>query len=142
MFWETLLTPHFFSDPLFLLLLGVAVLLLYRLISRPGRNRRQRLEQLRLQAAREPHPARRRELVMEWNEMGGYSQEKKTREEKAARILGQKARISGEPVSANPFGTMPLGIALGGQGKQWRQGWKSVDRNIRWLARKRKQLSA
>jgi hypothetical protein len=50
----------------------------------------------------------------------------------AARQEGQQARSEGRPLSANPYGT-----AVWGRGRAWKEGWDSVEKQIRWIERHR-----
>ena len=114
---------------LFVLLLGVGV---YRLSGLRRRRLRRRRASLRKQAARAETPRERRTLMLQWSELGGLDDYQRAARRDSAREDGRKARTAGQPLSANPFGH-----GLWGAGRQWKQGWRMVDQNIRWLESQR-----
>jgi hypothetical protein len=87
---------------------------------------------LRVQARRAASPRQRHELMQQWQELGGRRDRERSHRLRAAREEGQKARAIGWPLSANPYGH-----GLWGPGRFWKRGWKSVDRQIRWIERHR-----
>jgi hypothetical protein len=121
------------GDPIFLLLGAVVLLLAWRLSGVRSRRLRKRRAQLRRQAREEASPRRRHELMQHWNELGGLREIRRGEEKRQARDQGSRARAGGRPLSANPYGH-----GLWGKGRQWKLGWKSVDRNIRWIERHRR----
>ena len=90
---------------------------------------------LERQLRRETDPRRRTELMSRWNDLGGYAESKRKFQTKLLRKAGQEAHMRGEPASANPYL-----FSVWGRGRQWKEGWKSVEQNVRWL--RRQQVSA
>ncbi|MDH4248269.1 MAG: hypothetical protein OEW39_10670 [Deltaproteobacteria bacterium] len=91
------------------------------------RNRKRRAELLQA-AQRELNPARRRSLMLAWNDLGGMADFQAQRQRKLARLQGEQARGEGRPRSANPFSSRWWGA-----GKAWNSGWWRVEQNIRWI---------
>lgn len=104
----------------------------YRLSGVHGRRLRRRRAHLRKQAAQAESPRQRRELMLAWNELGGLKEHHRRARTDNAREQGRKARADGRPLSANPFSH-----ALWGPGRQWKLGWRAVDRHIRWIETRR-----
>lgn len=125
------------GEPFILIILALLVWLGYLATGHGARRKKRKRDDLQRQALREAEPAKRRELLMAWNEMGGLEQKRVEVRKRAIRAQGQKARISGQSASDNPFPSQWWGY-----GKQWRRGWKGVDRNIRWLYKQRKRVDA
>jgi len=123
----------YLREPVVWLLFALVGLLMYRLSGVRKRRLRKHRAALRLRAARAATPRERRELMLQWNELGGLKEHARRQRRVSAREEGQKARAAGRSRSANPYGH-----SLWGEGRLWKQGWKSVDHNIRWI-RKRRQ---
>lgn len=120
------------KDPIFILAGVVLLLVIYRFSSLHRARQRKRRASLRVRARHAENPRERRELMLQWNEMGGLRDHKRARQSRSAREQGQKARAAGRPLSANPYRH-----SLWGDGRLWKLGWRSVDRNIRWIERRR-----
>lgn len=117
------------SEPiLWLAVGGLAALALWRMSGFRKRRLQRRLTRLQIQVRRESNPRKRQELLQRWQELGGPRAARHTLSRQSARSKGQKARMEGRPGSSNPFGTR-----WWGEGRSWRKGWKSVERNIRWI---------
>ena len=122
----------FSFDPIFLVAVAIALLVIYRFSGIRTRRLRRQQAALHVQATRETNPIRRRELLQQWSELGGPRESRRTFDRRRVRDQGQKARVSGKARSANPYPH-----SLWGGGRLWKLGWKSVDRNIKWIERQR-----
>lgn len=119
-------------DPIvWLLVIALAALAYYLSTGRRERLRRRRAA-LRAKARRTTSPRERRELMLQWRELGGGQDQTRSLRQRDARAQGQKARAAGQTRWANPYLQ-----SLWGRGRRWHNGWASVDRNIRWIERQR-----
>ena len=121
------------QDLMISLLLGLVALLAvpvmgWRIHKARKRRLRERKADLLVAARRELNPVRRRALILAWNDLGGLEEMRQQRKRRLARLQGEQARGGGRPLSANPF---PSGYW--GAGRAWKQGWWTVERNIRWI---------
>lgn len=119
---------QFLQDPI-VLLAGVLVAgVAWRLSGARTRRLRRQRAALRVRARHAASPRERRELMLQWNELGGLRERERGQRHRAAREEGQKARAAGRPLRANPYLH-----AWWGPGRLWKRGWQSVERRIRWL---------
>ena len=115
-------------------LLALLVLwLVYRFSGLRQRLLQRRARRILAQAARAESPRRRRELLLHLQETGAPPESRRAQVRRSAREEGRRARTAGRPRSANPYL-----ISLWGKGREWKAGWRSVDRNVRWLHRQRR----
>lgn len=115
-------------DPIFLIPTALLVLLFWRLSGFRTRRLRKKRARLRVAAKQAVSLKDRHRLMMEWKELGGLKEYRKGTTRRGVRAEGQKARVQGRPMSANPYG-----LGLLGQGRQWKRGWRSVDHHVRWI---------
>ncbi len=108
---------------------------LWWVLRRARRQRRLRRARLAAAARRETDPQKRREMLLRWNDMGGGDAAKRAMRRNAIREQGQQARTRGEPLTANPYP-----ITFWGRGRQWKAGWKSVEKQVRWLESHREEV--
>lgn len=125
--------PLFYlRDPIVLVAVVVVLVVVWQLSGLRTRRLRRKRADLRARAGRTDNPRERHALMLQWSELGGLREHERASRRRSAREAGQKARAAGRPLSANPYRH-----ALWGPGRRWRRGWKSVDRNIRWIRRHR-----
>ena len=115
-------------DPLIILPAALVMLLVWQLSGMRKRRLRRKRAQLRLAAHQADTLQKRHQLMMEWKELGGLKEYRRGAQRRGVREEGQKARVQGRPLSANPYGT-----GWWGQGRQWKRGWQTVERHIRWI---------
>jgi hypothetical protein len=120
-------------EPVLWLVVATLGLLAWRWSGVRKRRLRQRRASLRLRARQAETPRERRELMLQWSELGGLREHARVQGQRNARAEGQRARATGRPLSANPYRH-----ALWGPGRLWKRGWKSVDRQIRWIRKHRR----
>lgn len=120
------------QDPIVLVAAAVVLLALWRFSGLRKRRLRKHRATLRARAGRAESLRERHALMQQWNELGGLRERERAGRQRSAREDGQKARAAGRPISANPYRH-----GLWGEGRQWKRGWRSVDRHIRWIHRHR-----
>jgi len=123
---------HLLQEPLLWLALALLALGVWRLSGVRQRRLRRHRAQLRVRARRAATPRERRELMLQWSELGGLREHERATRKRSAREEGQKARVAERPLSANPYRH-----SLWGPGRLWKHGWQAVDRHIRWIEQHR-----
>ena len=126
---DLITADHILGFLLVFLSLGLVLgMLIFRFRANREKTRRERRLTLLREARQELNPARRRALILAWNDLGGMEDLREHRRRKLAKAQGEQARGGGMPLSANPFATR-----FWGPGRAWKQGWLAVERNIRWI---------
>lgn len=118
--------------PIVWLLLALALWVAWLLSGIPRRRRRRERARLLARAQRESSPLRRRALLLQAHELGSPRSDARELERQAVRQQGQQARSAGLPLSTNPYGR-----GLWGKARTWKEGWLSVERQIRWIEKHR-----
>ena len=121
-------------DPILVLVIVAVTWALYWLSGAPGRALKTSKRRLFADIRRETDPRRRKELLLTWNDLGGYHESKQALQSGLVIRMGQDARRRGQPVSANPYRNR-----VWGRGKQWKAGWRGVDLQVRWIEKQRRQ---
>lgn len=124
----------FLHDPIVWLLLLVLALLAYHFSGGRRRRLNRRRVALRAQVRHAATPRQRREALQQWRELGGVRERRRGQAQRDARAQGQQARAAGRTRWANPYRQ-----SWWGSGRLWRSGWEAVDRNIRWIEKRRDQ---
>jgi len=116
-------------DPVVLIVAALAVLaLVWRFSGFRNRKIGGELASLRARAMEETNPRKRQEILDRFHQLGGVKETQRLHAKTSARDEGRKARMNGRNRFSNPYG-----IGWWGRSRQWRQGWHSVNQNIRWI---------
>ena len=125
-----------FFDPAVLIVLALVVLaLVWRFSGYRNRKVGGELSRLRDRAKEETSPRKRQEILQRFHELGGVKETQRAQAKQSAKDEGRKARMDGRSRFSNPY--HPFNLGLWGKGRLWRQGWKSVEQNIRWIEKHR-----
>ncbi|MEE8434343.1 MAG: hypothetical protein V3S64_06095 [bacterium] len=120
-------------DPVVLIVLALVVLaLVWRFSGYRNRKVGGELARLRVQAKEETNPRKRQEILQRFHELGGVKETQRIQAKQSAKDEGRKACMNGRSRFSNPYG-----LGFWGKGRLWRQGWKSVEQNIRWIEKHR-----
>ncbi len=115
-------------DPTVGLAIAAAGWAIYWLSGVPGRRRQAKKRRLLIRLRNETDPQRRQQLLLRWYGLNGQQGAKPALRAGLVGLMGQDARRRGKPISANPYRNR-----IWGRGKQWKAGWRSVDRHVRWV---------
>ena len=125
------------TGPSDIIYLGAAVWLILLWLMRRQRKRMRQIKHLEALIRKETVQAKRKALLLKWNDLGGYQYRQKQFQAQRMIDLGRKARLAGKPLSANPSF-----FSSSKKARLWKDGWLQVDHNTRWIQQIKEQSDA